>query len=181
MPQTHGCLHSPRACRHQGTRLAAVRERGHAPANGHARRARSRKMCAGVTGFHPGGDSLAKNASGGGAGLRGPRWTRARMTSALRLILRRPGSWKRNKKYPWVCLCVFCVHLCIRVCKMGLVVALCYVILILHMGKTRLVLPALAAHLCATELQTGVLAPDPDLFPAGSIFIPKQVGLGGAP
>lgn len=62
---------------------------------------------------------------------------------------------------------------------MGLVVALCYVILILHMGKTRLVLPALAAHLCATELQTWVLAPDPDLFPAGSIFIPKQVGLGG--
>lgn len=62
---------------------------------------------------------------------------------------------------------------------MGLVVTLCYVILILHMGKMRLVLRALAAHLCATELQTGVLTPDPDLFPAGSI--PKQVGLGRAP
>lgn len=111
MPQTHGCLHSPRACRHQGTRFAGVRERGHASPSGHARRARSRKICAGVTGFHPCGDSLAENASGGGAGLRGPRWIRAWMTSALRLILHRPGSWKRNKKCPWFVFVFLCVQL----------------------------------------------------------------------
>lgn len=52
----------------------------------------------GVTGFHPRRDSLAEITRDGGAVLRGLRWSRAPMTSALRLILRRPSTWKKEIK-----------------------------------------------------------------------------------
>lgn len=42
MPQTHGCLHSPRARGHQGTSMLALQQRMK-PRPGHAHRAWSRK------------------------------------------------------------------------------------------------------------------------------------------
>lgn len=57
----------------------------------------------GVTGFHPRWDSLAEISRDGGAVLRGPHWSPARMTSALRLILCRPSTWTKKIK----CVCGF--------------------------------------------------------------------------